>query len=93
MQKVYNTGRMKRVFQVGDWVYVKARPFRQLTLGSHTHPKLAPRFYGLYQVQERIGKLAYHLKLPADAKVHSVFHVSCLKLASGDADTFSTHNP
>ena len=47
--------------------------------------KLAPRYVGPYRICQRVGRLAYELKLPEELiGVHPVFHVSqlckCLKL-------------
>ncbi|XP_062075757.1 uncharacterized protein LOC133779874 [Humulus lupulus] len=41
--------------------------------------KLSPRFVGLFEILEQVGKVAYRLAMPpALARVHNVFHVSML---------------
>jgi len=49
-------------FQVGDWVYVRLRPFRQTSVAP-SYSKLAKRFYGPFEVVERVGPVAYRLWL------------------------------
>ncbi|KAG6421606.1 hypothetical protein SASPL_118163 [Salvia splendens] len=64
-------------FAVGDMVYVRFRPHRQSTLFSSRNRKLAPRFFGPFRIESRIGATAYRLQL--------LFHVSLLKRAVGEA--------
>lgn len=47
-------------FAIGDWVYVRLRPYRQTSLAP-AYTKLAKRFYGLFQVIERISLVAFKL--------------------------------
>ncbi|XP_021717438.1 uncharacterized protein LOC110685248 [Chenopodium quinoa] len=42
--------------------------------------KLSPKYIGLYEILQRIGKVAYRLALHMElSKVHDVFHVSQLR--------------
>ena len=41
--------------------------------------KLAPKFYGPFQVTKRIGGHAYELELDNRWRIHNVFHVSLLE--------------
>ena len=66
-------------FEVGDSVFLKVSPMRGVVRFGKKR-KLAPRFVGPYEIVERVGKLAYRLKLPPMmAGIHDVFHVSMLR--------------
>lgn len=64
-------------------VFLHLQPYRQSTLKRGGAEKLKPRFYGPYRVLRRVGEVAYEIELPADSRIHNVFHVSCLKKALG----------
>lgn len=71
--------RTEREFQVGESVLLKLQPYAQTTVASRPCRKLAYKYFVPFTVEQRIGTLAYKLKLPADSQIHPVFHVSQLK--------------
>ena len=46
--------------------------------------KLSPKYYGPYKVLQKIGTMAYKLELPVASRLHTTFHISCLKKVIGD---------
>ena len=83
--------RTEREFEVGDWVFVQLQPYKQLSLKKGGKNKLAPRFYGPYQINKKISHVAYALELPKSSHVHNVFHVSCLKRMIGQHQQAHRH--
>ena len=84
MQNQANKHRTDRHFDVGTWVYLKLQPHRQVTVRQGQQHKLSSKFYGPFLIEERIGEVAYRLKLPPQSQIHPVFHISQLKKCHGN---------
>jgi len=70
-------------FAVGEWAWLCLHRHSASGITAHQTTKLAAKFYGPYEVLERIGPVAYRLRLPVNAKIHDVFHVALLKKFEG----------
>eukprot|EP00253_Pinus_taeda_P020647 PITA_20647 len=75
-QKSFADRKMRfKEYQVSDHVYVRIQ-VRKSTLQWSGCAKLAPRYYGPFQIMARIGPVAYRLALPSHIRVCNVLHVS-----------------
>lgn len=63
-------------FEMGDAVYLKARPYRFKPLASLPNEKPSQRFYGPFEVLERTGNFPHRMALPSHSRNHPIFHVS-----------------
>jgi hypothetical protein len=79
MKMMVDKHKRHQEYQVGERVLLKLQPYAQSSLVNRPFPKLAFKYFGPYQVLERVGKAAYNLDLPEEARIHPVFHVSQLK--------------
>ncbi|MCO5600263.1 hypothetical protein L7F22_054373 [Adiantum nelumboides] len=69
-----------------DWVllrFEKAR-LRKKKGKERLFSKLSMRYYGPFQITERINDVSFRLRLPDTSKIHNAFHVSLLKPFRGD---------
>ncbi|KAJ1595253.1 hypothetical protein NDA11_006774 [Ustilago hordei] len=73
----YNRKHKDIEFKVGDMVYINCQNWKT----RRPTPKLDTRFAGPYPVQEQVGCQTYRITLPANLRVHDVFHVSMLEPA------------
>jgi len=83
MKSQADKNRTERHFSVGDFVYLKLQPYVQTSVMPRSNKKLSFKFFGPYEILEKLGSVAYKLKLPSTSTIHSVFHVSQLKQAPG----------
>ncbi|GJU09729.1 hypothetical protein Tco_1132125 [Tanacetum coccineum] len=74
-QKSYADKRRKPLeFRVGEYVLLKVSPWKGVARFGKKG-KLAPWFVGPFEITERIGPVAYRLRLPEELNgVHDTFH-------------------
>nr|GEV57263.1 putative reverse transcriptase domain, aspartic peptidase domain protein [Tanacetum cinerariifolium] len=66
-------------FEVSDQVLLKVSPWKDM-IRFRKKGKLTPRYVGPFKIHEKIGPVAYRLRLPEElSSVHDTFHVSNLK--------------
>jgi hypothetical protein len=83
----------EREFDVGAMVYMKLQPYVQSSVMSRANQKLSFKYFGPFQILERVGSVAYRQQLPAHSSIHLVVHVSHLKLAKGFKGSMSSQFP
>ncbi|XP_013718022.1 uncharacterized protein LOC125594990 [Brassica napus] len=89
-QKKYaDQSRREVVFNIGDWVYLKVSGQKGKKRFGKVG-KLAVRFIWPYQIEGRIGDVAYRLNLPEEMQIHRVFHVSMLRKHVHDPNAIET---
>lgn len=93
MKQQADTKRRPVDYEVGDFVYLKLKPYRKHYVHNRVSQKLASRYYGPFEILECIGPIVYCLKLPDGARIHSVFNVSALKKHIGEDRPCSTTLP
>jgi hypothetical protein len=74
-----DNNRTDRSFQIGDMVLLKLQPYAQGSVVHRPFPKPTYKFFGPFEIVDKMGSSAYKLQLPNDSKIHLVFHVSQLK--------------
>ncbi|KAK9672296.1 hypothetical protein RND81_12G090300 [Saponaria officinalis] len=90
MKKMADKRRTEKELAVGDMAYVKLQPYRQQSVLRRTCAKLSPRYFGPFVVERKVGQVSYKLKLPSQARIHPVFHISLLRKHEGPAPIVSS---
>ncbi|GJZ99234.1 hypothetical protein Tco_0671785, partial [Tanacetum coccineum] len=86
-QKSYVDNRRKPLeFEVGEQVLLKVSPWKG-AIRCGRKSKLALRYVGPFEILERMGPVAYRLRLPQElSSVHDTFHMSNLKKCLAEAN-------
>ena len=59
MKQQADQHRSERSFQVGDWVFLRLQPYKQMSLKqAKKDNKLSPKYYGPCKVLQKIGTMA-----------------------------------
>lgn len=69
MKTPADKNRSERVFLVGDMVYLKLQPYSQTSISHHSKNKQSFKFFGPFEIVEKLGIVAYKLK---DQRKHLV---------------------
>lgn len=85
--------RFDKKFSLGDWVYLKLQLYVQSSVASQANHKSAFRYFGPFQVEQKIGSVVYKLKLPSTCSIHLVIHVSQLKQALAPSEKTQVELP
>jgi RNase H-like domain found in reverse transcriptase/Reverse transcriptase (RNA-dependent DNA polymerase)/Integrase zinc binding domain len=93
MKKIADQHRLELNYSVGDWVYLKLQSYRQISIYKGKNQKLAPRYYGPFEIDQRVGSVAYRLRLPSGSAIHPVIHVSQLKKHVARGQPISPSSP
>ncbi|GJX84391.1 putative reverse transcriptase domain-containing protein [Tanacetum coccineum] len=86
-QKSYADNRRKPLeFSFDDKVLLKVSPWKGMVcFGKRS--KLSPRYVGPFEVVERVGHVAYRLRLPQElVGIYDTFHMSNLKKCLADVN-------
>ncbi|KAL6195569.1 hypothetical protein ACLB2K_031187 [Fragaria x ananassa] len=71
----------------------QSRIKKQQSVHKRVFHKLSAKYFGPFEVLERVRSVAYKLKLSTYVKIHDVFHVSLLKKKLGANVTVEAHLP
>lgn len=88
MARVHDKNRHPLRFDIGDRVFIEARP--NLKIPGFAHLKVGSRRFGPFEIIEAVGPSAYKLRLPDSYRMHNVINVQ--HLTKLPADKYNCHD-
>ena len=65
----------------GEWAILRFRKGYSISATFRITKKFTQQYVGPFQIESKVGRLAYKLKISPDCKIHPVFSVAQLELA------------
>lgn len=66
-----NLRRCDKSFEIGEWVYLRLQPYRQVSVRGRASPKLSRLFYGPYRILRRTGATRFFSDPPGFSCVYA----------------------
>ena len=81
-QKTYYDRKQQLLFmKKGEWTILRLHKEYSIPATLGITKKLTQQYVGPFQIENKVGRLAYKLKIPPDWKIHPVFSVAQLQPA------------
>lgn len=74
----------EKSFKIGDKVFLKLQPYKQLSMNARPNQKPVAKYFGSYIVFENARQVASKLDLSKQSQIHPIVHVSQLKKKVGN---------
>ena len=84
MKNLVDLHRTEKTFQIGDWVWMRLQPYRQVTVQHREKVKLGPKYFGRFKILDKVSSVTYKLDVLPEALIHPTVHISQLKFFRGN---------
>ena len=72
----YDEDHQPQFFHVGDWANIRLHHGYDIPANKAKGKKYGQQYVGPFRITDRVGRLAYRLKLPDQWKIHPVFSIT-----------------